>query len=163
MIILYVPENFIESYYTEAIDKENAIQRKLNKDFKKIATKVRSMREIEKQVDALGDQEGKLARKLEVVKTIINKRQNPFELLKYITENIPDGLWLRQLTLENGNLIFQGYAMNFNAIGDFLSNLKNSIFFNKNIVYSAANNLPPEFNGMRMETFRIEARVLNFE
>lgn len=163
MIILYVPENFIESYYTEAIDKENAIQRKLNKDFKKIATKVRSMREIEKQVDALGDQEGKLARKLEVVKTIINKRQNPFELLKYITENVPDGLWLRQLTLENGNLIFQGYAMNFNAIGDFLSNLKNSIFFNKNIVYSAANNLPPEFNGMRMETFRIEARVLNFE
>lgn len=162
-IILYVPENFVESFYVEQVEKENNIQRKLNSEYKKISSKVRSMREIEKQVDALRDQEEKLARKLDVVKEIINKRQNPFELLKYIMENVPDGLWLTKLSLDEGNLIFEGYALNFNAIGDFLTNLKNSIFFNKNIVYSAAENMKPDYKGVRMETFKIEARVLNFE
>lgn len=163
LLILYIPENFVESYYVEEIEKENAIQTKLNSEYRAVSSKVRSMREIEKQVDALGDQEEKLARKLDVVKEIINKRQNPFELLKYITENVPEGLWLTKLELKEGQLLFEGYALNFNAIGDFLTNLKNSIFFNKNIEYGTPNDMKPEYKGMRMETFQIKAQVLNFE
>ena len=163
LIILYVPENFVENYYVGEIEKETSVQAKLNNDYRSVATKVRSMREIEKQVDALRDQEEKLARKLDVVKEIINKRQNPFELLKYIAENVPEGLWLTKLELEDGELIFEGYALNFNAIGDFLTNLKNSIFFNKNIEYGTPTDLMPDFRGMRMEVFRIKAKVLNFE
>ena len=39
------------------------------------------MDNVQKQVDALKEQEEKLALKLQTVKEIINKRQNPYEVL----------------------------------------------------------------------------------
>jgi hypothetical protein len=163
ILILYVPEGFIESYYEEQTQKEIQSQTKYRNELKIVSEKVKSMRSIEKQVDALRDQEEKLARKLDVVKEIINKRQNPFDVLKYVTENVPPNLWLTKLELDGGEMIFEGYATDFNAIGGFLANLKNSIFFQKNISYSKPEDLDAEFRGRRMETFRVNARVLNFE
>jgi len=163
ILILYVPEGFVESYFEEAQQKETAAQTKFRKELQKVSAKVQSMKEIEKQVDALNTQEDKLARKLDVVKQIINKRQNPFDVLRYVTENVPNNLWLTKLELTAGEMIFEGYATDFNAIGTFLANLKNSIFFNKNISYSKPSDLSSEYRGVRMETFRVNAKVLNFE
>lgn len=163
MLILYIPEGFVESYYEDMTAKEIQTQTVLRKELQGIASKVEGMRSIEKQVTALKDQEEKLARKLDVVKEIINKRQNPFEVLKYITDNVPPNLWLTKLELEGGELIFEGYATDFSAIGTLLGNLKNSIFFMKNISYSKPDKLQPEYMGRRMETFRVNARVINFE
>ena len=163
ILILYIPEGFVESYYENMTAKELQAQTVLRTELQKVAGKVNSMRSIEKQVDALKNQEEKLARKLDVVKEIINKRQNPFDVLKYVTDNVPPNLWLTKLELQGGEMIFEGYATDFSAIGTFLGNLKNSIFFMKNISYSKPDKLEPEYMGRRMETFRVNARVLNFE
>jgi Tfp pilus assembly protein PilN len=130
-VILYVPEGFVESYYDEQNQAEVKTQQKLRAELRTVSDKVSSMRSIEKQVDALRGQEDKLARKLDVVKEIINKRQNPFEVLRYITDNVPPNLWLTRLELLEGEMIFIGYATDFNAIGTFLGNLKTLSFLTK--------------------------------
>lgn len=163
LVALYIPEMVLLNYYDSQTKKEQTVQSKLNEELKIVQEKVQSMNEIEKQVDALKSQEEKLAKKLEVVKEIINKRQNPFKFLKYIAENTPDKLWLTNLELDKGELKMVGYSKDFNDIGDFLANLKNSIFFNKDISYAKPQNVRTEIDGIRVEPFEIKAKVLNFE
>lgn len=124
LFVLYVPEVFLESHYEELIQTEQAEQVKLNQEYRKIRGKVAGLQNIEKQVQALKSQEEKLAKKLEVVKEIINKRQNPFNVLKYVAQNIPEGVWLVDLNLEGNQLALRGYSQNFKNIGKFLENLK---------------------------------------
>ncbi|MEX0798526.1 MAG: PilN domain-containing protein [Bacteriovoracaceae bacterium] len=163
LVILYVPEGFIESYYEEAMAKEQAKQVSLNKEYREIRGKVAAMGNIEKQVDALKDRETKLAKKLEVVKQIINKRQNPFKVFKYLSENIPEGVWLTSLELNDKDITMQGYSKNFKNIGNFLENLKNSIFFQKNISYERPESIPNMVDDVHLEVFEIKATVASFE
>ncbi|MCO4755241.1 MAG: PilN domain-containing protein, partial [Bacteriovoracaceae bacterium] len=164
LFVLYVPEVFLESHYEELIQTEQAEQVKLNQEYRKIRGKVAGLQNIEKQVQALKSQEEKLAKKLEVVKEIINKRQNPFNVLKYVAQNIPEGVWLVDLNLEGNQLALRGYSQNFKNIGKFLENLKNSIFFNKNnIIYERPDSLPNEVDGVFLEVFEIKAGIVSFE
>lgn len=164
LVVLYVPEPFLASHYEELIKAEQAKQAKLNGEYRKIRGKVNQLQIIEKQVNALKAQEEKLANKLEIVKEIINKRQNPYKILKYVAENIPEGVWLVDLSLNEGEIALKGYARNFKSIGQFLENLKNSIFFNKNnIEYERPDSLPNEIDGVFLEVFEIKAPIVSFE
>lgn len=163
LLVLYVPDGFIESYYETEIQTEQSIQAELNKEYRELKSRVSGMQNIKKQVDALTDQEEKLARKLEVVKQVINKRQNPFKVFKYVAENIPEGVWLVSLELEETSLVMRGYSKNFKNIGKFLENLKNSIFFRKDITYERPESIPDTVDDVRLEVFEIRANVASFE
>lgn len=163
LILLYVPEGMLVSHYDDQIKAEQDQQTQLRNEHRKIVAKVRSMDNIKRQVDALMEQEQKLARKLEVVKEVINKRQNPYKVLKYIAENIPDGVWLTSLDLQEKELTMQGYSTNFKNIGQFLENLKNSIFFMKNLNYERPKGLADQVDGVYMEVFQIKANIASFE
>lgn len=164
LVVLYIPETFLSSHYDELIKAEQDKQAKLNAEYRKIKVRVAELESIEKQVNALKAQEKKLANKLEIVKEIINKRQNPYKVLKYIAENIPEGVWLVDLTMDENQIGLKGYAKNFKNIGQFLENLKNSIFFNKNsIEYERPESLPNEIDGVFLEVFEIKAPIVSFE
>lgn len=164
LVVLYVPETFLSSHYDGLIKAEQNKQARLNAEYRKIKGRVAELESIEKQVNALKAQEKKLANKLEIVKEIINKRQNPYKVLKYIAENIPEGVWLVDLTMDENQIGLKGYAKNFKNIGQFLENLKNSIFFNKNsIEYERPDSLPNEIDGVFLEVFEIKAPIVSFE
>ena len=132
-------------------------------EFKKLNTKVRGMSSIQKQVDALNEQEAKLAKKLLAVRKIINKRQNPYEVMKYIVQNIPEDVWVVSTTLNESNLIIRGYAKNWKSIGGFLESLKSSIFFARQIDYTRPGDMSTEYLGQRVEVFQISANILRFK
>lgn len=163
LLILYIPENFITSYFEGLTAEETKVQTKLRAELRKYKSQVKKMEGIKKQVDALIEQEGKLAKKLSVVKKVINKRQNPYKVLKYIADNIPEGVWLVSLELQDRELTMKGYSKNFKNIGAFLENLKNSIFFQKNISYDRPKELEDVVDGVRLEIFEIKANVASFE
>lgn len=162
-LIMFVPEGFIVDYFDSNIKKNNDEYNRLNGELKKIQKKVRGMSSIQKQVDALNEQEEKLAKKLVAVKKIINKRQNPFEILTYLVDNIPKDLWLINTKLEGQTLTMRGYAKNWKSIGDFLESMKNSIFFAKQINYTRPPGMNSDYFGQRVEVFEIETRVLRFK
>lgn len=163
LILFYVPEGIVESFYDDQIKAEQDVQAELNREYRKIKGKVASLNNIKKQVDALKEQEEKLAMKLEVVKKVINKRQNPFKVLKYISDNIPEGMWLTELVLDERALMMRGYSKNFKNIGSFLENLQNSIFFGKNIDYERPSGMADNVDGVVLEVFEIKATIASFE
>jgi len=162
MLIFTFPDGFLLNYYESEIQKNQNAFEKLNKEFKSLNQRSRALVNIKKQVDALDEQEKKLALKLEAVKKIINKRSNPVEILDYVAKNIPSDVWLTDIKLEGVNLIMSGHSESWKSIGSFLENLKNSIFFSKDISYSRPENGEKEFRGRRVEIFEIKASVVRF-
>jgi len=163
MLIMFIPEMVLTDMWESEKSQLNIKFMTLQQEYKKIGKKVRELGAIEKQVEALKEQEQKLAKKLDTVKQIINKRQNPFKVLHYIASNIPPEVWVVNITLNDKALEITGYSRNWKSIGSFLENLKNSIFFERGIEYSKATELNKEKGMDRYEPFSIKARVQSFK
>ncbi|MCT4642568.1 MAG: PilN domain-containing protein [Bacteriovoracaceae bacterium] len=162
LVILYIPENFINNYYDDEKSQANQIISNNNRQLKKLQSKVRQLDFIKKQVEALKTQEDKLAKKLKTVEVIINKRQNPFVVMKYIAENTPEKVWFEKLQLKDRKLEILGYAQSWKHIGDLLQGLKNSIFLS-NLKYSVPESMEADFQGKKVEVFKIDATVSRFK
>lgn len=161
LFILFVPEGFIIDYFDNEIQSIQATNNSLRSESRKLGSKVNSLKQIEDQVNALTEQEDKLKRKLVVVKEIINKRQNPFSVLYYIAQNTPEDLWITDFTLVDKKIEMTGKSKNWKSIGKFLENLRNSIFFDKNINYEQP--AGAKSNESRVEVFKISASIVRFE
>lgn len=160
--IWFIPEPFLVDMWDAEKASYDKQYQTLNAEFRKLSQKVRGMQNVQKQVDALKEQEEKLAKKLGTVKKIINKRQNPFIILKYIAENIPDEVWLDSIELQDKVLILRGYAKKYQDIGSFLNSLKNSIFF-QGVDYGKPQGMKDVINGQKVEIFRITTTVVRFK
>lgn len=162
LLIWFVPESILIDMWNDEIKSHNTQYQKLNTEFKKLQRQVRKMQNVQKQVDALKEQEQKLARKLETVKKIINKRQNPFLVLRYIAENIPKNVWLESVELNDRSLTLKGYAKKYQDLGSFITSLKSSIFF-QTVDYGKPDGMPDTIKGERLEAFQITTNVVRFK
>lgn len=162
LAIWFVPEPILVGMWDDEVKSYKSQFTKLNNEYKKLQRNVRKMQNVQKQVDALKEQEQKLARKLDTVKKIINKRQNPYLILKYVADNIPPEIWLQSIKLVDKDLLIKGYAKDYKNIGTFINALKNSIFF-QTVDYAAADDLDAEVKGRRVETFQISTTVVRFK
>ena len=161
ILFLYIPESFLVDMWDGEIEVVRQKNASLRKEYSKINKQVRSMKAIEEQVAALKAQETKLAKKLVVVKQIINKRQNPFQVFYYLAQNIPPDVWLTRLELDDKRLVLTGHSKTWKSIGKFLENIKSSIFFSKDLQYQQ----PPgaDKGKERIESFMIVANIARFE
>lgn len=162
LVLFFIPEPLLVSVYDGEISAARQEFQALDRSYKKLQRKVRSMRSIQKQVDALSAQEDKLAVKLETVKQIINKRQNPFLIMKYVADNIPEGVWLERISLDNSTFVLRGYAKTYKKIGTFISSLKSSIFF-QNVNYKKPTQLDETYRGQKVEIFELTTDVVRFK
>lgn len=165
ILFLYVPEIFLTSHFESQTEDINAQLTTLRAEDKQLKNKVRGLENIEKQINALKEQEKRLAEKLNVVKEIINNKQNPFSILKYIADNTPKDIWVTELKLtESLDITLKGQSKSWKSIGVFIDNLKNSIFFAKEMSYTQpGNNASEETSGPRYENFEIKAKVVRFD
>ena len=161
ILFLYIPEPFLVDMMDTEIETVTQKNTALRKEYAAVNKKVKSLKEIEEQVVALKDQEAKLARKLNVVKQIINKRQNPFQIFYYLAQNIPSDVWLTKLELDDKKLILTGHSKTWKSIGTFLENIKSSIFFAKDLRYEQPTGADKAKD--RVETFTIIANIVRFE
>jgi Tfp pilus assembly protein PilN len=162
LLVWFIPGGFIEDFYDSQIAENNNKTQILNKKLRKESKKVRGMSNIQKQVDALDAQEKKLAQKLNAVKKIIGKRSNPFLFLEYVANNLPEDVWMTNLELNGNTLTIKGFSKDWKSIGSFLENMKNSIFFSKQISYTRPEGGSNEFKGQRVEVYEIKADIVRF-
>lgn len=161
ILISYTPEFFLYSKFEEDIKKENEKLAVVDKKLRESNKKVKSLQAIEKQIKALEVLDKQLQDKLNVVRDIIKINTNPVNILLYISKNIPEELWVKEITIENNVLRILGESKSPKSIGDFMDNLKNSIFFRKDVRL-------PEFktvtkDNIRTEDFTIEANIVSYE
>lgn len=165
IVILYIPEMFLVSHFESKNEELNITLQGLRTEERRLQSQVQGLENIEKQINALKDQEEKLAEKLNVVQEIINKKQNPFDILKYIADNTPDDVWINELTISPSlEIVIKGQSRSWRSIGIFLDNLKNSIFFAKDIAYTQPGNTNNTTeDGARFETYEIKTKIVRFE
>lgn len=165
IVILYVPEMILSSHFESKNEELNARIQVLRSEERRLQNQVQGLENIEKQINALKIQEEKLAEKLNVVQEIINKKQNPFDILKYIADNTPKDVWVTELTISPElDITIKGQSKSWRSIGIFLDNLKNSIFFAKDISYTQpGNNTNAPEEGVRFENYEIKTKIVRFE
>jgi hypothetical protein len=163
LLIWFIPEPIIISAMDDEINKHKMTFEKLNSEYRNLQGTIQGMQNIEKQVEALQEQEQKLAVRLDTVKQIINRRQNPFEVLKYVAENIPSEVWIESVEINDRSVILTGYAKTWKNIGEFLESIKNSIFFNGRADYQKPAEMKTEYMGQRVEPFLITTEISRFK
>ncbi len=162
-ICLYAIDPFVSDYYETELAKIKTKQKTIKKKQRNITKKLRQLDDVKKQVEDLNKQETSLAKKINVVKKIVDKRQNPFKVLKYITDNIPADVWLTEVEVDDRNIKIIGFSRSWKSIGKFLQNLKSSIFFESNMSFDKPLGLETEYQGQRIEAFEIKTTVVRFQ
>jgi len=163
IIALYGVEMLVGGFFEGQLEELNAKQVALVSEQRRVSGKLRALADIKKQVENLNKQEAILAKRIDVVKEIVGKRQNPFRILKYVAENTPQEIWLDEIELSDRNLKLKGSSKSWKSIGEFLQNLKTSIFFDSNVSYVKPEGAVEEYKGQRIEVFEINANVVRFQ
>jgi Tfp pilus assembly protein PilN len=159
-IVMYVPEPMLRDMWNEELAKAQQEIQTLTTKKNEIATQVDKAKNIKLQLDAFKEQEEKLSKKITQVKEVINKKQNPYNVLLYLAKNINNEVWIDQMDLKERTLVIKGKAKQWQDIGNFIQILKDSIYFDKNSVNFTS---PQKAPNDRFESFDITAQIVRFE
>lgn len=163
ILISFVPGMFLEGGREEEINVANDEVTQLRQQAQKLERKVDDNKGIQDQVDALNRQEKKLAERLGVVKEIIKLKKNPMNIMLYVAKNIPEDVWMMELNLSGNTISIKGQALNYKSIGMFIENLKNSVFFNKDLMMKSSQTIERPESGSRVEQFEIAGTIARFD
>ncbi len=169
IMLAYVPDFFLVPSWEAAVAEEEEKVVALRAEQKKLDNEVDALSVFDKQIEALKRQEEKLREKLTVVQGILTKKQNPWGILVYVARNIPAEVWITQLTIQGGKLTLKGASQDYTPQGIFLENLKKSVFFDKNILYSKATATatptagPEDKDVKSLAPFEITATITRYE
>jgi Tfp pilus assembly protein PilN len=161
-VILYVPEVFLNDHYDAELKAVDVEVKSLQREKRKINVQLTKVREIENQVEVLNNQETELRQKIKIVEKIVAKRQNPFKILKYVAENTPKDVWVKEIKLVDTDFEMIGYTTSWKSMGDFFENLKNSIFFSRSMEFNQGGDAKNKY-GQRVENFTIKTKIERFE
>ncbi len=154
-IAIYVPDFTLLPLWEQQLQTlEGELQSK-QQTLAKLKAQVSKTKNLEKQINELKAQEESLGQKLLAVKQAISEKKNPSPLLLYIAKNVPNELWIKELFLENDSLTIKGEALDYTSIGNFVNNLRSSVFIkDANII--STNSSVREKDKRRIESFEVK-------
>lgn len=162
VIISKVPDFTLHDYWKNEmvrIDKQYKVEKK---HISKYRAELKNQNVYKKQMDSFLKQEKKLQDRLAVVKKIIKIKQSPYKLLQYISKNIPENVWLKDLKLSKDSFETTGESTSYKSIGVFIDNLKSSIFFDGQVNLTNSKTLTHDKTGRRTEFFEIKGTIQRF-
>lgn len=160
--LIYVPDFVLapmwETERTTAQDEINQKQSQLNSLKRKVAQST----DLEKQIRELKAQEENLGKKLTAVKQAISEKKNPSTILLYIAKNVPESLWIKDLSISGDKMVIKGEALDYTSIGNFVNSLRSSVFIKEaNIVGTAS--VVRDSDKRRIETFEVNFGIARFD
>lgn len=162
LVLVYALEPIIDIFYQGDIDANNALIKENKTKHQQLVKELRKYDSVKNQVEELEEQRKKLKAKINVVREIVEMRQNPFAVMKYVAENTPPNVWLVDLEIDKRDIKLTGYSTSWKSIGDYIENLKSSIFFNGSVSYSKPEGLKSKLNKKRVESFEITTQIVGF-
>ncbi len=162
-LLSYVPDLFVYDGFRDDEMNINKEITELNAKNRDLLQKTKELKSIELQIEALTEQEARLAAKLKVVKEIIKIRNNPMNILLYVAKNLPEEIWLTKIEIKGKEVTIDGQSTSYKSIGVFIENLRNSVFFNKNLRLSKSQTELNKTFDTRTEQFQVTGPILSFE
>ena len=161
-VLIYIPDFTIVPMWEKETEDTNQIIQTKQMELNRLKKKVTESQDMEKQILELKAQEENLGKKLTAVKQAISEKKNPAPLLLYIAKNVPDELWIKSLTLEDDKLSIKGEAYDYTSIGNFMNNLKSSVFIREANITSTSSIVRPS-DKRRLETFEVNFVIARFD
>jgi Tfp pilus assembly protein PilN len=160
--LIYIPDFvFLPMWESEFLAKQGELDQ-LQSQVNSLKRKVSQSANMERQIRELKVQEENLGKKLTAVKQAISLKRNPASLLLYIAKNMPEDLWIKELALDNETMIVKGEALSYTSVGNFVNNLRSSIFI-KDASIKGTTSTVRESDKRRIESFEIHFAVARFE
>jgi Tfp pilus assembly protein PilN len=160
--IMYVPDLFLSSMWEEERNKATQQIDVKRQELSKLKREVAQSQALEKQIRELKAQEENLGQKLVAVKQAISEKKNPKSLLHYLAKNVPNELWIRELTLEDDTLSIKGEALDYGSIGAFVNGMKSSVFVREANLTGVTSSVR-EGDKRRVESFEVKFQIARFE
>jgi Tfp pilus assembly protein PilN len=160
--LLYVPDFVLVPMWEEEVNTRQSELQGIQAEVNKLQRKTSQLKVYEKQIKELKAQEDNLSKKLTAVKEAINLKRNPSQLLLYISKNMPQELWIKELSLDQALMVIKGEAMSYSSVGNFVNSLKSSIFI-KDASIKSTNSVVREPDKRRVEVFEIHFQIARFE
>ena len=161
-VVIYLPDFFIQPIWEDEYNVRTQEFSTLQGQSSSLKRKVSQSSTYEKQIRELKAQEENLGKKLTAVKQAISLKRNPANLLLYISKNMPEDLWIKELLIEGETMTVKGEALNYTSVGNFVNNLRSSIFIRDANIKSTTSNVR-ESDKRRIETFEISFAIARFE
>jgi len=148
------------------VSEQESIQKKIDlllAEKKTIEAELEKVAAIETRIEKMKEQEESFNARLKVVQKVLDSKHNPMQMLHFIAQNIPKDVWLIDIKIDNSMLELKGNALNYDSIGTFISQLKDSIFFDKNVFLENYTTKDGDQAKTRYEEFLIKATIARFE
>ena len=161
IVILYAPDFILVPLWEQEIAETQQTVSSKQAALGSLKRKMSQSQDLEKQIQDLKEQEKILTEKLAVVKQILNEKKNPSNLLIYLAKNIPNEVWINELTFQNDDLKINGESLDYASIGKFLENVKSSVFIREASV-TKSESIVRETDKRRVERFEINFKIARY-
>ncbi|GAB4017132.1 MAG: hypothetical protein Fur0010_17510 [Bdellovibrio sp.] len=166
MVIYYVPEGYLISYFEEQMQEVQRQIEELNTQIAKLDKELEGTGNLREKLEAFNRQVLKLQERSEQVDRIVKERTNPAKLLEQLAKNTPEDLWMDELVITGEKeIIIKGGAESYKSIGDFLTHANDSPFFGKTLTLADSKTSTENLNGKeyRREDFEIKGKITIFD
>lgn len=92
------------------------------------------LKEILRKGEEFKAQRELLKRKVELITQLKKNQSVPVHLLDQISRNLPEFIWLENMTERANHVVLAGKATNYNAVSNLYNNLRDSSFFEEVIL-----------------------------
>jgi Tfp pilus assembly protein PilN len=161
-VLIYLPDFTLAPMWENELATRSQEFEVLQRESGALKRKVSQSSILEKQIRELKIQEENLGKKLTAVKQAIGQKRNPASLLLYISKNMPEDLWIKELTIEGETMLVRGEALSYTSVGNFVNNLRSSIFIREANIKSTTSSVR-ESDKRRIESFEISFAVARFD
>ncbi len=81
------------------------------------------------KLDELQQQKASLERKIGLINLLKSQQDLAVRVMDELSRNLPEWVWLNEVSTDSKNLQIRGNALSNNLIADFIANLENSAYF----------------------------------
>jgi Tfp pilus assembly protein PilN len=161
-VLIYLPDIFLVSVWEDEFNTKNQELTELQSKSMSLKRKVSQSSTLEKQIRELKAQEENLGKKLTAVKQAISQKRNPANLLLYVSKNMPNDLWIKELVIDGETMLIKGDALSYNSVGNFVNNLRSSIFIKDSSIKGTTSAVRAS-DKRRIESFEISFVLARLE
>lgn len=162
IILIYIPDFVLVPLWEEEREVASQTIQTKQVELSNLKKKVTDSQDLEKQIRELKAQEENLGKKLTAVKQAISEKRNPAPILLYIAKNIPNELWIKELSIEQEKMTIKGEALDYTSIGNFVNSLRSSVFIREASI-AGTNSTVRESDKRRIETFEVNFSIARFD
>ena len=81
------------------------------------------------EVEAFQKRKDNLQSRIDLINQLKQNQKGPVRIMDRISQDLPDLVWLDNMTVDGGRITVRGRGLNPNAIANFVENVKNDPYF----------------------------------